>query len=101
MSQVLFTVVHNNLKYTVNTDHFCDYKLWIKVYDGNYMLCNIFAWLIYKSGQVIDGDVGINPTWRDAAGFNWYGLRDSDILPIFPEEVQKKLDSFFKLKAFW
>ena len=98
--EILYTIVHNNLKYAVNTDHLCPYKLWIKVYDGDNILDNVYMWLLHKNGRILDDGFWAKYTWEDAAGFSW---RDMDeVHPgLFPEEVQKKLDSYFKLKVFW
>jgi hypothetical protein len=37
---------------------------------------------------------------KGAAGFSWRDI--NQVHPgIFPEDVRKRLDSYFKLKAFW
>ncbi len=104
--KVLFTIVHNNLRYEVNTDHLCDVKLWIKVYDGDDMKCNIYSWLLAKNDEMLDtihynnGDRYL-PSWEDAVGFYWHNSVFEVYEQFFSPEVQRKLDSYFKLKAFW
>ncbi len=100
MNEILYTIVHNGLKYVVNTDHLCPYKLWIKVYDGDNMIANHFMWLLDKEGAILEDRFRI-PDWKEAFGFRW---SEYDCWPneyYFPAEVQKKLDSYFKMKAFW
>lgn len=94
-TEVLYTIVHNNLKYEVRTDHLCDEKLWIRVYDGDNMLGNEFLWLLNKDFDVVKSH------WKNAIGFDWSGIKWSKIKPHFTQEVKKKLDSYFKLKVFW
>ena len=104
--EVLYTIVHNGLRYEVNTDHLCDFKLWIKVYDGDDMKCNIYSWLLAKNDEMLDtihhhnGDRSL-PSWKDAVGFYWHNVVYDVYSQFFSSEVQRKLDSFFKLKAFW
>ncbi len=93
--EVLLTIVHNNLKFVVKTDHLCDEKLWINVYDGDNILGNEFMWLLDKNFDVVKSH------WKNAARFDWSGIKWSKIKPLFSEEIKKKLDSYFKLKAFW
>jgi hypothetical protein len=93
--EVLYTIVHNNLKFVVKTDTLCDYKLRIKVYDGDNILGNEFMWLLDKNFEVVKSH------WKNAAGFDWSGIKWSLIKPLFSEEVKRQLDSYFKLKAFW
>jgi hypothetical protein len=100
LGEVLYTIIHNGLRYVVNTDHLCDFKLWIKVYDGDNMICNSFMWMLHESGRVLDDGFWTKYTWKDAVGFSWRDMEE--VHPgLFPEDTQKRLDSYFKLKAFW
>lgn len=104
MSEVLYTIVHNNLKYEVTTDHLCSFKLWITVYDGDSIVCGVYMWLLDKEGDILDVHLSFGkkkiPSYKDASGFRWKHI-DEDHPGKFSEEVKKKLDSYFKLKAFW
>jgi hypothetical protein len=97
--KILYTVVYNGIKYVVNTDDLTDCKLWIKVYDGDNILGNHFMWMLNKNYEVIK-DEKLN-AWNRAIGFDWSGINWSKDKAFFTEEVKKKLDSYFKLKAFW
>lgn len=106
LGEVLFTVVHDNLKYVVNTDHLCSYKLWIKVYDGDNMKCNVYAWLLAKNGEMLATTRYSNgkkhfPSWKEAIGFYWDNVTFEVYNEFFTVAAQRKLDSYFKLKAFW
>jgi hypothetical protein len=93
--KVLYTIVHNNLKFVINTDHLCDCKLWIKVYDGDNMIGNHFMWLLDKNFDVVKSH------WRNAVKFDWSGIKWTDTKLHFTTEVKSKIDSYFRLKAFW
>lgn len=98
--EILYTIIHDGLRYEVGPDHLCDFKLWIRVYDGDNMLCNHFAWLLHECGRVLDDGFQVKYTWKDAAGFSWRDIEK--VHPgVFPEGARKRLDSYFKLKAFW
>lgn len=92
---VLLTIVYDNLKFVIQTDIWTDEKLWVVVYDGDNMLANEFLWLLDKNFDVV------KTHWKHAARFNWNGLKWSKSKPYFSEEIKRKLDSYFKLKAFW
>lgn len=93
--KVLLTTVYNNLRYEINTDSLCDCKLWIEVYDGEGMLASQFMWLLDKNHDIVKSH------WKNASRFDWSIIKLSIFKPYFPQILQKRLDSYFTMKAFW
>lgn len=94
-TEVLYTIVYNNLKFVVKTDHLCDEKLWIVIYDGDKLLSNEFLWLLDENFETV------KTHWEKAAQFDWSGIKWSKSKSCFSEEVKKRIDNYLKLKAFW
>lgn len=90
-TEILYTIVHDGLKFVVKTDHLTDCRLWIKVYYGDS--------IIFQSLCPLVSDNMDNTPWQKCGGFYWPFLEYK--VDMFSADVQRRLDSYFKLKAFW
>lgn len=94
-SETLLSISINDKVYHIKQDHLTDVRLVINIVDRNGVS------LFYNLVPLLNNsnDTKDEMPWQKCSGFYWSFLDYNQ--EFFPQEVQKRLDSFFKLKVFW
>lgn len=94
-SKTLLSIPINDKVYHIKEDHLTNVRLIIYIVDSNSVS------LFYSLVPLINNldDTKDKVPWQKCSGFYWPFL--DHVRELFPPEVQRKLDSYFKLKVFW